>query len=307
MDVSPDTANTMKTWRCWVLASRPKTLTAAAAPVLVGWGIAIARGGFHAPSAFAALVVALAIQIGTNFHNDVSDFLKGTDRAGRLGPTRVTQAGILPPQAVKRGVVFTFGIACLAGLYLVSRGGLPVLLVGAASLLAALAYSAGPSPLSENGLADVFVLIFFGLVAVGGTVYVQLGSIPVETWFSAVAVGSTITALLVVNNVRDIESDRLSGRRTVPVVWGRKAGILEYRLLLGIAYVAPVLMVLMGAAGTTALLPLFTLPLGFRWSRYLAENSGRELNRCLAGTAALLFLHGCALALGIALTRWVSI
>ena len=303
-DASLDSAP-LNAWHKWVMASRPRTLTAAAAPVLVGWGIAIQHGGFHAGSAVAALIVAFAIQIGTNLHNDVSDYLRGTDRPDRLGPTRVTQAGILPPQAVMRGVWLSLGVACLAGIYLACRGGVPVLILGAASILAALAYSAGPSPLSENGLADLFVLVFFGFVAVSGTVYVQMGALPMETWLASAAVGSTITALLVVNNVRDIDSDRASGRRSIPVVYGLKAGILEYRLLLVVAYIAPVIVVLLGYAGPSALLPLLTLPLAVRWSRFLSANTGRALNRCLAGTAQLIFLHGYALAFGLALSRWV--
>jgi len=301
MQARPSERLELSRWDRWVLASRPKTLTAAAAPVLVGWAIAYANDFFHAGAAIAALIVAFAIQIGTNLHNDVSDFQRGIDRPDRLGPLRVTQAGLISPQEVRRGVIICFSLAGLVGLFLAVRGGFPVLLMGAASMLAALAYSAGPSPLSENDLADIFVMLFFGFVAVCGTVYVQMGSIPAEAWLSSASVGATITALLVVNNVRDIESDRLSGRRTIPVMFGKKIGLLEYNLLLLTAYGIPILLYLLQLETVSVLLPLLTIPLGVRWSRFLAQHEGPSLNRCLGGTAQLIFLHGYALAVGIAL------
>lgn len=301
MPENPNPEAVLSRWQRWILASRPKTLTAAATPVLVGSAIAYVYGHFMLPEALAALLVAFSIQIGTNLHNDVSDYQRGTDRADRLGPLRVTQSGLLEPHQVRLGAYLCFSLAALAGLFLVLQGGVVVLAMGVFSILAALSYSAGPSPLSENGLADVFVLLFFGFVAVCGTVYVQMGRIPVEAWLASAAVGATITALLVVNNVRDIESDHLSGRRTIPVVFGRRAGIVEYQLLLAVAYFVPVLVYLLNLSTGWVLLPLLTLPLAVRWSRFLHKHEGRVLNRCLGGTAQLIFLHGYALALGFVL------
>jgi len=301
MPQEPLSQSNLSRWQRWVLASRPKTLTAAATPVLVGCAIAYSHGQFQLPEALAALLVAFSIQIGTNLHNDVSDYQRGTDREDRLGPLRVTQAGLLTPEEVRLGAFLCFGLASLAGLFLVLQAGIVVLGMGVASILAALSYSAGPSPLSENGLADVFVLLFFGFVAVCGTVYVQMQRIPTETWLASAAVGGTITALLVVNNVRDIESDRLSGRRTIPVVYGRRVGILEYQVLLAVAYAVPVLMFVWKFSNAWVLIPLLTLPLAVRWSWFLLQHKGRILNRCLGGTAQLIFLHGYAMALGIVL------
>ena len=212
------------------MAIRPRTLYAAIAPVLTGGAVAFAQGGFQLLPVLAALLVAILIQVGTNLYNDVADFERGVDTADRLGPVRVTQAGYLSPGQVKAGAYLAFGLAGLAGLSLVVAAGPLVLAIGLASILAGLAYTGGPFPLSAKGLGDPFVFIFFGFVAVGGTVYVQLGSVPMLGWLAGAMMGALITALLVVNNVRDHETDRAAGRRTIPARFGREVGWLEFVL-----------------------------------------------------------------------------
>jgi 1,4-dihydroxy-2-naphthoate octaprenyltransferase len=269
--------------------------------VLVGSAIAYARGGFFAPAALAALFCALMIQIGTNFHNDVADFERGADDQDRLGPLRVTQAGLLTPRQVRWGVVAAFSAAAAGGVYLAVLAGWPVIFLGAAAFLAALAYTAGPSPLAYNGLADLFVLIFFGFVGVGGTVYVQLREIPVATWLAAASVGAAITALLVVNNIRDMPTDRRAGRRTFPVVFGRRAGVYEFAVLLGIALSGPVLLALFRLASPASALVLLMLPTTIRLVGFVARHHGRTLNRALGETARFVLVHALLLTLGIGL------
>ena len=286
----------------WILASRPKTLSAAVAPVMVGTALAIAVRSFHLGAAFAALLTAIFIQIGTNIYNDVADFERGTDTGERLGPLRVTQSGLLPPRQVRTGAFIAFGLAGLCGLYLIAVAGWPVIVIGAFSILAGFAYTAGPYPLAYNGFGDFFVLIFFGFVAVCGTAYVQIGFVPTAAWPAALGVGSTITALLVVNTVRDIETDRAAGRRSIPVVYGRKAGVTEYGVLLGIAYAIPLIMIAFDVGTWFVLLPCLTMPTALRLYRYIVKNEGRALNRALSSTAKLVFVYSSLLAVGIILS-----
>jgi 1,4-dihydroxy-2-naphthoate octaprenyltransferase len=287
--------------RAWVLAIRPKTLPAALAPVLVGGAVAVEAEGFRAGPAVAAALGALLLQIGSNLANDVYDFERGADREDRLGPLRVTQAGLLTPVQVRAGMAVTFGLALLVGTYLVSVGGWPVVAIGLASIAAAVAYTAGPFPLGYNGLGDLFVMLFFGFVAVGGTVWVQMRAIPATTWPSALAVGALVTAILVVNNVRDVDQDRASGKRTLPVRFGREWGVREYAALLVVAYLVPAGMVLAGLAGPAVLVVLVTLPLASRLSRSLSRDRGIVLNRTLAGTARLALLWSVLFAAGLVL------
>ena len=287
--------------RTWGMAIRPKTLPAALAPVLVGTAVAVDAGGFRAGPALAAGIGALLLQIGSNLANDVHDFERGADRDDRLGPLRVTQAGLLAPADVRAGMVLTFGLASLVGLYLAAVGGWPVVAIGLASIAAAVAYTAGPFPLGYNGLGDLFVMLFFGFVAVGGTVWVQMRALPAATWPSALAVGALVTAILVVNNVRDVEQDRASGKHTLPVRFGREWGVREYAGLLVLAYLVPAGMALGGLAAPTVLVVLVTLPLASRLSRSLARDRGRALNRTLAGTARLALLWSVLFAAGLAL------
>lgn len=284
--------------QAWVQASRPKTLTAAATPVVVGTAIAIANNSFKLSAALAALYCAVAIQIGTNIFNDVMDFKRGADTHERTGPLRVTQAGWLPAASVLRGALIVFASAALVGLYLFLLAGWPVLVLGLFSILAGLAYTAGPSPLAYNGFSDLFVMIFFGFVAVGGTVYVQMGSLPSAAWFAAGAVGSTITALLVVNNIRDIETDRQAGRRTIPVIIGRDLAIVEFVGLLALAFMLPAAAALGGWAPVGVLSSWLAIPMAVLVFRKLARAEGKALNEVLAMMARLVLLHGLLLAGG---------
>jgi 1,4-dihydroxy-2-naphthoate octaprenyltransferase len=287
----------------WLLASRPRTLPAAAAPVVVGSAVAFGDGGFRAGPASAALLGALLIQVGTNLVNDVADFERGTDTAERVGPLRVTQAGLLAPRAVKWGAAAAFGLATLCGVYLAAVAGWPVVAIGLVSIFAGIAYTAGPYPLAHHGLGDLFVLLFFGFVAVCGTVFVQLGRVPPLAWGAALPVGALATAILVVNNVRDVETDRAAGRRTLPVVLGRSAGVFEYIALLAVAQVAPFVLVAFGAP-LGALLPAGTLPSAVRLAKRVATGRGPALNAALAGTAQLLLLYALLFAAGIVAASW---
>ena len=285
----------------WVLAARPKTLSAASVPVLVGSACAFELNGFRLGPALAALGGALLLQIGANFANDVYDYEKGADTATRLGPTRAVQAGLISPAAMKRGMFVVFGLALLLGVYLTVVAGPVILAIGIVSILSAIAYTGGPYPLGYNGLGDVFVFVFFGLVAVPGTVFVQLGDVPTLAIWCSLPVGALATAILVVNNLRDHEQDERVGKRTLAVRWGPRAVVYEYGFLLALSYAVPLFLATSSAGGRFVLLPLLTLPLGRRLMRAVATEQGRELNARLAGTAKLLMLFGLLFALGIVL------
>jgi 1,4-dihydroxy-2-naphthoate octaprenyltransferase len=286
----------------WWMASRPKTLSAAIAPVLVGAAVAYQASGFRVLPALAALIVAMLIQIGTNLYNDYADFQRGADTSDRLGPVRVTQAGLLAPKVVRRGAVLTFVAAGMIGIYLIWVAGWPVAIIGLAAILAGLAYTAGPWPLAYNGLGDLFTWVFFGFVAVCGTTYVQLQRVPFLAWMGGLALGALITALLTVNNIRDIVSDRSAGRRTIPVIFGRQGGLVEYSFCLVVAYLVPLLLYFVTQRNLWHLLPLLTLPEAVSLLRFTAATQGRALNRALAGTARLVLWYGALMAIGMILS-----
>lgn len=290
----------------WLLASRPKTLPAAAAPVVVGAALALSEGVFSPGPALAALLAALLIQIGTNLANDVFDYKKGADTGARLGPLRVTQAGLLSPEQVLLATGITFGLAALIGLYLIVVGGWPIALIGLLSIAAGLAYTGGPFPLGYNGLGDLFVFLFFGLAAVCGTYYVQAGTVSPAAWWAAVPIGLLATAILVVNNLRDLETDRAAGKKTLAVRWGAQSARLEYSLLLTIAYLCPLLMWLTGASSTWVLLSWLSLPLARSQLDLIWHNQGRVLNQALAGTARLELVYGLLFSTGLLIGRWLS-
>ncbi len=278
-----------------------RTLPAAAAPVLVGTGAAIGTGDFAPLPALAALVGALLLQVGANFANDLFDFERGADTAARLGPIRVTQAGLLTPRQVRAGMAVVFGAAALVGGYLVAIGGWPVLLIGLTAILAALAYTGGPFPLGYHGLGELFVFLFFGLAAVCGTYAVQAGTVRAVAWWAAVPPGTLAVAIIVVNNLRDLATDRAAGKRTLAVRFGERATEVEYLALIGIAYLVPPLMWLAGVASAWVLLAWLSLPLVPPLIRRVRRERGRVLNGVLAGTARLELLYGLGLALGLAL------
>ena len=287
--------------RAWVLASRPATLTAAFVPVAVGTACAVAAGGFRPDTALAALAGAMLIQIGTNFANDVFDYEKGADTDERLGPTRAVASGLLSPRAVRLGMVAAFALATAAGAYLAAVAGWVVVAIGVASVLSGIAYTGGPYPLGYHGLGDVFVMVFFGFVAVCGTAFVQLGRVPESAWLASAAVGSIATAILVVNNLRDRVTDAASGKRTLAVRLGRRGTIAEYVALLAVAYAVPIVLAATELTSAWALLPLASLPLAAALARSVAARDGAALNPVLGRTARLLLLHGVLFAVGIAL------
>ncbi len=282
----------------WLLAARPKTLPAAAAPVILGSALAVHDGVFKWFPALAALLGALLIQVGTNFANDYFDFKKGADTTERLGPVRVTQAGLLPPEKVARGMWFIFGLATLTGIYLVLVAGWPVILIGIFSILAGIAYTGGPYPLGYNGLGDLFVFIFFGLIAVSGTYYVQAISLTTTVLLASIPIGLLATAILVVNNLRDIETDLKAGKGTLAVRLGEKGTRLEFLVLIAAAYLLPALLVVLDIFPLESLLILVSLLRAVPLVNFVFKEKGRPLNKALADTGrvelefALLFSAG---------------
>jgi 1,4-dihydroxy-2-naphthoate polyprenyltransferase len=285
----------------WILAARPKTLPAAMAPVLAGTGLAVHDGVFRPVPALAALVGAILIQVGTNLANDYYDWARGADTPERLGPTRVTQAGLLEPGAVKRGMLVSLGLAFLVGIYLVAVGGWPIVIIGLASLACAVGYTGGPFPLAYNYLGDLFVFVFFGLVAVGGTYWVQgLAWTPAALLVGS-GVGALATAILVVNNLRDRETDLRAGKRTLATLLGVKGTRFQYLFLLFVAWhVPPVGVALYGWSSWTFLAVAGLVFYGLMpMRRVIAFRDPRELNPALGGTARLTGLYGALLAIGL--------
>jgi 1,4-dihydroxy-2-naphthoate octaprenyltransferase len=264
--------------------------------VAVATAVALADGRAAPLPAAAALAGALLLQIGTNLANDVFDFEKGADTEERLGPPRVTQLGLLTPAAVRRAAAAVFAAAALVGLYLVAVGGWPIALVGALSIAAGLAYTGGPFPLGYHGLGDLAVFLFFGIVAVCGSYWVQALTLPAHVAAVSVPIGALATAILVVNNLRDVDTDARAGKRTLAVRWGRRAARIEYAALLLVAYASCPLLWLFGAAPLGVLLPLLTLPFAIALMRRVAREQGAVLNDSLAATARLEL--GFALLLG---------
>jgi 1,4-dihydroxy-2-naphthoate octaprenyltransferase len=281
------------------MACRPHTLPIAMSPVLVGTACAYAAGSARWLPALAALVAALLLQVAANLANDVFDHARGADNEERLGPTRVVQAGLLPARRVTGGVLVSLGLALLVGCYLAWVGGWPIVVIGLASMLSAVAYTAGPYPLGYHGLGDLFVLLFFGFVAVMGTTFVQVGHVPELAGWASVPVGTLATAVLVVNNLRDLATDARAGKRTLAVRLGRRGAIAEFLLMLGVAYLVPLLLIVAGRSGPWVALPLLTLPFGLLLARRVAHGHAEVLNRCLADTARLLFAYAITFGLGI--------
>jgi 1,4-dihydroxy-2-naphthoate octaprenyltransferase len=289
--------------QAWILAARPKTLPAAVVPVVVASAVAASEGLFAPLPAVVALVCALLIQIGTNLANDYFDFIKGADSAERIGPTRVVQSGLIPPATVRSAMIGVFVLTFILGLYLVSVGGWPILLIGVASIICAVLYTAGPFPLAYVGLGDVFVFLFFGIVAVTGTYYVQTLQWSVDALIASLPVGAISTAILVVNNYRDIDTDRVANKKTLAVRIGRSATRMEYRILLLLAYVVPLYQFLQEGRPLWLLLPLLSIPFAISVLLVVERNrDGTALNSALAGTGKLLALYGVLYSAGYMLT-----
>jgi len=286
-------------WRAWLLAARPRTLPVAFAPVLVGTALAAAEGRARALPAAAALVGALLLQIGANLANDLFDCEKGADREDRIGPPRAMQLGLVSAAQMRRAITLVFGAALLVGGYLVAVGGWPIAVVGALSIAAGLAYTGGPFPFGYHGLGDVAVFVFFGLVAVGGTYYVQTLSLSPLAIAAALPVGALATAILVVNNLRDIETDARAGKRTLAVRIGPRATRIEFVVLLVFAFALLPGFWLLGATSPWVLLPFLTLPRAFVLARTVATPAdGPALNAALADTARLSFGFSLLFAVG---------
>lgn len=283
----------------WILAIRPRTLPAAAAGVVMGGALAWYDGFFRFDAFLACLFAALFLQIGSNLANDVFDFERGTDTPERLGPTRVTQAGLLTASEVKIGMAVVFGLAALFGLYLAWLGGLPIIIIGIAAILSAVAYTGGPFPLGYYGLGDLFVFIFFGLASVAGTYYVQAGFISPAAWWMAVPPGLIITAILVVNNLRDLENDRKAGKHTLAVLLGERKTKIQYVLCMAVAYLVLPFAAWMEIVPWTTMLAWLSLPIAYRAARLTLTQKGRPLNAALAGTGQT--------ALAFSLLFWVGL
>jgi 1,4-dihydroxy-2-naphthoate octaprenyltransferase len=303
--VSASIATPMAPAQAWLLAARPATLSAAAVPVLVGAAAAVSEGARFRPLVFVAtLVCALLIQIGTNFANDYSDFHRGADHEGRLGPVRVTQSGLISQRDVRRGIFVAFGLAVVLGAGLAWVGGWPIIVIGLLSVCAGLAYTGGPFPFGYHGLGDLFVFLFFGVVAVCGTAYLQAGTWSGFALLLSVPVGLLVTNILVVNNLRDLPTDRAAHKRTLAVRIGARATRAQYALFTALAYLVPVAVALTLPSRRWLLLPLATVPLAAGLvRRVLGGLEGRDLNPMLKRSGQLLLFFGALLAIALVLGR----
>jgi 1,4-dihydroxy-2-naphthoate octaprenyltransferase len=292
---------TLSRWQVWMLASRPKTLPAAASGVVTGTALALRDGHFRFGPALAALLVALLLQIGSNLANDVYDYERGADAGERHGPTRVTQAQLLTPAQVKVGMWTVFGLAGLLGLYLAFVAGWVVILIGLAAICSAIAYTGGPFPLGYYGLGDLFVFIFFGVAAVAGTYFVQAGSVSVGAWWMSLPIGWLIVDILVVNNLRDINADRAAGKHTLAVRFGERGTRIQYIVLLATSYSLLPILALFGILPWTSVLAWLSLPMSWRTLQIVLKKAGPPLNEALAGTGQTTLVYSLLFFVGMLL------
>lgn len=285
-------------FRAWMMAIRPKTLPAGAVPVIVGTALAIADGTFLPAAALVALLCALGIQVATNFINEIYDFRKGADTAERLGPTRTVAAGLISEKTMTVVSVLLLLVVFLMGLYLVYLAGWPILFIGLLSMFFAWAYTGGPYPIAYSGLGDLFVFVFFGLVAVGGTYYVQAMDITFPVLTAAIAPGIFSVNILLVNNIRDIDTDRKVGKMTLPARIGGGNARWLYLGLTIVAYFVPVWMWMTGYP-VWVLLAWLTIPLAIRQVKLLFGGEGRALNAVLAGTGKVMTVYGILFSAGL--------
>jgi 1,4-dihydroxy-2-naphthoate octaprenyltransferase len=290
--------------RIWLMASRVRTLPASVAPVLVGTALAGYLGTFHPLRFVAALIGAVFIQVGTNLSNDYSDARRGADAEDRLGPVRVTAGGLVPPKRVLVATYVSFGVAVLAGAYLIVVAGWQLLLVGAASILAGVLYTGGPRPYGYEGLGEVFVFLFFGIVAVAGSFFVQVKHLDWEAFALAVPVGLIAAAILVVNNIRDIDTDRRAGKRTLAVRLGRVRTRTLYAVIIYLAYLLTPLTWAFGPLRPWVMLPWLTVPLAAALVRTVRNRTdGAALNEALARNGMLQLAFCVLLSAGLLLSR----
>jgi 1,4-dihydroxy-2-naphthoate octaprenyltransferase len=284
----------------WLLASRPATLPAAAAPVVVGSALAAASEVFRWDALIVILFAALAIQIGVNFANDLADAEKGADTEARIGPTRAVATGLLSAGQMKRGIMVAFGLAAIAGVYLIWLAGWVILAIGIVSIIAALGYTNGPIPYGYYGLGELFVFVFFGLVATVGTRYVYDQTAPADAWVGGIAIGLLAAAILVANNVRDTDTDRLAGKRTLAVILGRNPARWLYAVMVLGSFAVVAAAVLLGTLPVWSLLTLVALPLTVSPIRTIfTETAGPPLIGVLKDTARLQLVFAALLAVGV--------
>lgn len=292
----------LTTLQRWILAARPRTLPAAAAPVIAGSAAAFYDGSFRLVPALVTLLASLLLQVGANIANDYFDYFKGADTEDRMGPVRVTAAGLLKPRQVLVGMWVVFGAAALLGAYLTYEAGWPVLAMGAAAILTAIVYTGGPFPLGYMGLGEVFVFIFFGLVATAGTYYIQVERFSELSIWSSLPVGLLIVAILVVNNLRDIPTDKAAGKLTLATRLGERGTKIEFFVCVGAAYLIPLLMAALKITSPWVMLSWLSLALVPSLGKKILNLKGRPLNQALAemGRLALVFavLYGVGLVAG---------
>lgn len=285
----------------WIIASRPKTLLAAVVPVMVGSAVALNEKKLVIIYSLVALICSVLIQIGTNYANDLYDFIHGADNEKRKGPRRVLASGLITVKEMKLGIFLTFGFAFLFGLYLVYEGGIVILVIGVLSILAGLAYTAGPFPLAYNGLGDVFVFMFFGIVGTAGTYYLHTKELTLVSFIASVPVGALITNILVVNNYRDIEEDKAAGKHTLAVKFGKSFTRYQFISLTIISFLIPALLFAFFNYSILIFLPYLTFPAAYKIIVMLYKLDGMELNKTLELAARLSALFGILFSIGLAL------
>lgn len=287
----------------WILAIRLRTLPAAMAPIFVGVSAAVLDDSFQFFPALAALLGAICLQIISNLANDVYDYEKGTDSYERLGPTRVTQSGLLSPTQVKRGIIFFISISLIIGIYLIIQTGWLILIIGVLAIMSAIAYTAGPFPLGYHGLGDLFVFIFFGIAATMGTYYVQTQDFTLGVFLASLPIGFLTVNILVINNLRDIQSDRKTGKGTLAVRIGEKWTRIEFIILLVLSYTMVLLLVAFNLFPTLILITWVTIPLAIRITNRVYSQTGRALNIALAESGMLDFLFGLLFLGGVLISQ----
>ena len=297
------TIATSPSFSAWVMAARPRTLPAAAAPIFVAIAFTLRDHVFLWAPALACLLISLLMQIGANLANDLFDHERGSDTPDRVGPTRVTASGLISPFQMRVAIVIVFGLAALLGVYLTWLRGWTVLALGIAIILAALAYTGGPFPYGYYAMGDVFVFLSFGLAAVCGTYYVQAGTLTPTVAWAAVPMGLLIINILVVNNTRDIVTDTVANKRTLAVYFGRKGMLFEYLVCLAGAYLVPLGLWMFGLATYGGMLAWLTLPRAFLLYREFLQKDGRELNKTLGGTAQLALIYAILFAIGVVIIQ----
>ncbi len=285
----------------WLIASRPRTLLAAFVPVMVGSAVAFSEGKLNIIFSLAALICSILIQVATNFTNDLYDFLNGADTVKRKGPRRVLASGLISVGEMKAAIILTFLTAFLIGLYLVYHGGFVILAIGVLSIIAGFAYTAGPYPLAYNALGDIFVFMFFGIVGTVGTYFLHTKELSLVSFISSVPVGALVTNILVVNNYRDADEDKITGKKTLAVKYGKNFSRYQFIFLIAISFLVPLLLFLSFDASIFIFLPYLTLPIAYKVISMIYTLTGTDLNKTLELTAKLSAIYGLLFSAGFVL------